>query len=130
MAYYSRFQACRGGTAKKWLKKAVYSLYCSEQALVFAARPSIINKSFVVNFFQIIINETVDNSVPYTRYGNFPTFVIANNKFAVTAVAIRSVLQILRKGIKVFFKMILKRVHLKTCAFALSKFTPAFPNIF
>lgn len=78
----------------------------------------------------MIINKPMYDSIPYTGYGNFPSFVVANDEFSVTPVAITTIIQILKKFIKIFFEVILKIVHFKTSAFSFSECKPAFPNIF
>lgn len=131
MACRSRFLECRGGGyGRKWLHKGIYSLYCAKQPLVFATRPSIINKGFIVNLFQKIVDQAVHDSVTNRSHCNFPSFVVADDKFSVTAVAIQTRVQILKKFKEIFFKRILKSVHFIASSLTFSELTPASPNIF
>jgi len=112
------------------LQKARGSFDSSKQSFPFTTGPSVIDKSFVVNFFQIIINKAMHNTIADTCHGDFTAFVVADDEFSIDSVPIVSKVQILKKGVQIFLEIILKFVQFNCPFFALSEPIPASPNIF
>ncbi len=112
------------------LQKASSSFNSSKQTFLFSTRPCVVNKSFVVDFFQIIVNKAMDYSIANVCHRNFPAFIVTNNKFSVIAVTISTGIQILKKFIEIFFEKILKTMQFIRRFFAFPESKPTFPNIF
>ena len=113
-----------------FFQKSLRSLNGTEQAFANSARPRIIHKCFVVNGREIIIKKAMDNPVTYQSNRNFSPFVIADDKFFIAAVAIRSIIQIFKQSANISLQIILEPMQLIGRLFALPKSKPAAPYIF
>jgi len=114
----------------KPFQKARSSFYGSEQSFSFTAGPGIVDKSLVVDIFQIIVDQSVHDTISDLSDRNFAALIIIHNKFSIAAVIVFTGIEILKKIIKVFLKIILKMMQFISGLFAFSKFLPASPNIF
>lgn len=114
-----------------WIRfqKLLGSFNGSNDPFIRPARPGIVDESFVVNIDQIIINEPVDDPIPDACHGNFPLFVIANNKFFIPAVAIRFILKVCKKLGEIFFQTVLEFMQFRGLSFSFSESKPALPYI-
>ena len=112
------------------LQETSGSFYSRKQTFPFTTRPSVVNESFVINFFHIIVDEAVNYAVADICHGNFSAFIVAYNKFSIVAVSVFSFVQIYEKIIEIFLEIILKIVQFICGFFAFPKCAPASPNIF
>ncbi len=112
------------------LQKSLRPFNSAKQSFPFTTGPGIVDKSFVVNLFKMIVEQTMDEPVTNGSYGNFPALIVTDDKFFVASVTVCAVIQITTKLKKVFLEMILKIVKFQGLPLSFFKFKPDFPNIF
>lgn len=116
-------------TARVSGKKILDPFNGSEQSFAFAARPGIIDKSFVINWNKVIINKPVNHAIMDGGYRNDPFFIVAHSESTIGAMMIRPTVQLFMKFKKILLKIILELIKFRCWLLSRTKIQPALPKI-
>ena|SRR3989338_6949563 len=75
-------------TASVFFKNFLRSGNSAKQSFILPARPNVVNKSFVVNWRQVFVNQAMDHAIADSRHGQLPAFIFHNRKPAVWSVLV------------------------------------------
>lgn len=106
------------------------AFYTRQKPLTFTTRPRVVNKSFVINGDQIIIDQTVDHAIADWNNRNDPLFVVVDGKNTIGTMSITAAIQIFMEFQQILLQIILKMIQFPVGFFALTESKPAMPDIF
>jgi len=109
------------------LQKILSPLNGCQQSFSLPTRPSVINKSFVPDGNEVVIEQAVNHAVPHGGYKNLTAFIITHHKRPVRSVLVCAIVQVLIQIKEAGFKIILKLMHLLTHALAFAELKPSSP---
>lgn len=78
----------------------------------------------------MIVDQTMNYAVADLGDGNFPAFVIADNKSSIASVFVITGIQVVEKCAQIFLEMILESMKFVGRFFTFFELEPASPNIF
>jgi hypothetical protein len=114
----------------KTTQKFLYSFNRPKQTLTDSTRPRIVDKGFIIDWNEVIVHETMDNSVADRGDGNFAALVVAHDKLFIPAVSVFAIIQITIKIKQIFLQKILEFMEFCSLALTFTEGKPAVPDIF
>ena len=68
------------------------TLQCSVQPLAGATRPDVIVQFWINNRYQVVIQQAVDDPIPYSCHGNITALFLVDNPVVIPAVQVAAVI--------------------------------------
>lgn len=99
------------------------------QTLAFATRPDIVIQLWINDWRQVVVQQSMYNSVAHASNGNISSFLFVNDLVAVTSMRICIIVQISAELEQVAFEVAFKLCNSLARLFAFAKSPPRAPDV-